>query len=64
MLRPAVVNTVTLGRVSVMTAAVIGTGGLGTVIARELASGGETLRLKRHQSSQNVQRRGADCPAT
>ncbi len=31
--------------VSVMTTAVIGTGGLGSVIARELASGGETLRL-------------------
>ena len=28
-----------------MTTAVIGTGGLGSVIARELASGGETLRL-------------------
>ena len=28
-----------------MTTAVIGTGGLGSVIARQLASGGETLRL-------------------
>jgi 8-hydroxy-5-deazaflavin:NADPH oxidoreductase len=28
-----------------MTTASIGTGGLGSVIARELASGGETLRL-------------------
>jgi 8-hydroxy-5-deazaflavin:NADPH oxidoreductase len=28
-----------------MTAAIIGTGGLGSVIARQLASGGETLRL-------------------
>ena len=28
-----------------MTTAVIGTGGIGSVIARELASGGETLRL-------------------
>jgi 8-hydroxy-5-deazaflavin:NADPH oxidoreductase len=28
-----------------MTTAIIGTGGLGSVIARELASGGETLRL-------------------
>ena len=28
-----------------MTTAVIGTGGLGSVIARELAAGGETLRL-------------------
>jgi predicted dinucleotide-binding enzyme len=31
--------------VSVMTTAVIGTGGIGSVIARQLASGGETLRL-------------------
>jgi predicted dinucleotide-binding enzyme len=31
--------------VSVMTTAVIGTGGLGSVIAHQLASGGETLRL-------------------
>jgi predicted dinucleotide-binding enzyme len=31
--------------VSVMTTAIIGTGGLGSVIARQLASGGETLRL-------------------
>jgi 8-hydroxy-5-deazaflavin:NADPH oxidoreductase len=31
--------------VSVMTTAVIGTGGIGSVIARRLASGGETLRL-------------------
>jgi len=45
MLRPAVVSTVTLEEVSVMTTAVIGTGGIGSVIARELASGGETLRL-------------------
>ena len=28
-----------------MTTAVIGTGGIGSVIAHELASGGETLRL-------------------
>jgi predicted dinucleotide-binding enzyme len=28
-----------------MTTAVIGTGGIGSAIARELASGGETLRL-------------------
>ncbi|MGO9889435.1 MAG: NAD(P)-binding domain-containing protein [Solirubrobacteraceae bacterium] len=28
-----------------MTTAVIGAGGIGSVIARELASGGETLRL-------------------
>ena len=28
-----------------MTTAIIGTGGIGSVIARELASGGETLRL-------------------
>ena len=31
--------------VSVMTTAVIGTGGIGSAIARRLASGGETLRL-------------------
>ena len=34
-----------------MTTAIIGTGGLGSVIARQLASGGETLRL----SSADVQ---------
>ncbi len=34
-----------------MTTAIIGTGGLGSVIARQLASGGETLRL----SSANVE---------
>jgi predicted dinucleotide-binding enzyme len=28
-----------------MSTAIIGTGGLGSVIARQLASGGETLRL-------------------
>ena len=28
-----------------MTTAIIGTGGIGTVIARQLASAGETLRL-------------------
>jgi hypothetical protein len=33
------------GEVSVRTTAVIGTGGIRSVIARELASGGETLRL-------------------
>src|SRR5450432_1173722 len=32
-------------RVRVMTTAIIGTGGLGSVIARRLASGGEALRL-------------------
>jgi len=31
-----------------VTTAVIGTGGLGSVIARQLASGGETLRLSSH----------------
>jgi len=31
-----------------VTTAIIGTGGLGTVIARQLASGGETLRLSSH----------------
>jgi 8-hydroxy-5-deazaflavin:NADPH oxidoreductase len=37
-------STVTLGG-SVMTTAIIGTGGIGSAIARQLASGGETLRL-------------------
>jgi ketopantoate reductase len=32
-----------------MTTTIIGTGGLGSVIARQLASGGETLRLQRRQ---------------
>jgi 8-hydroxy-5-deazaflavin:NADPH oxidoreductase len=32
-------------KAEVMTTAIIGTGGLGSVIARQLASGGETLRL-------------------
>ena len=36
-----------------MTTAIIGTGGLGSVIARQLASGGETLRL----SSANIMSR-------
>jgi 8-hydroxy-5-deazaflavin:NADPH oxidoreductase len=36
------VNAETLGE---MTTAIIGTGGIGSAIARELASGGETLRL-------------------
>jgi 8-hydroxy-5-deazaflavin:NADPH oxidoreductase len=31
--------------VSVMTTAIVGTGGVGSVVARLLASGGETLRL-------------------
>ena len=31
-----------------MTTAIIGTGGLGSVIARQLAAGGETLRLSSH----------------
>jgi predicted dinucleotide-binding enzyme len=37
-----------------MTSAVIGTGGIGSVIARQLASGGETLRLSSadHKSAQ------------
>jgi ketopantoate reductase len=30
-----------------MTTAIIGTGGLGSAIARQLASGGESLRLSR-----------------
>jgi predicted dinucleotide-binding enzyme len=39
-----------------MTTAVIGTGGLGSVIARELASGGETLRLSSadHESARTL----------
>jgi 8-hydroxy-5-deazaflavin:NADPH oxidoreductase len=45
MLRTAVLTTVTLREVRFMTIAIIGTGGLGSVIARHLASGGETLRL-------------------
>jgi 8-hydroxy-5-deazaflavin:NADPH oxidoreductase len=36
---------VRLRRVPVMTAAIIGTGRIGSAIARQLASGGETLRL-------------------
>ncbi len=38
-------NTVTLRKVAFMTTAIIGTGGIGSAIARHLASGGETLRL-------------------
>ena len=34
-----------------MTTAIIGTGGIGSVIARELASGGETLRLSSAEPS-------------
>ena len=34
-----------LRRFSVITTTIIGTGGIGSVIARQLASGGETLRL-------------------
>jgi 8-hydroxy-5-deazaflavin:NADPH oxidoreductase len=39
-----------------MTTAIIGTGGLGSVIARQLASGGETLRLSsaNHESAQTL----------
>ena len=39
-----------------MTAAIIGTGGLGSVIARQLAAGGETLRLGSadHESARTV----------
>jgi 8-hydroxy-5-deazaflavin:NADPH oxidoreductase len=39
-----------------MTTAVIGTGGIGSVIARELASGGETLRLSSadHESARRL----------
>ncbi len=39
-----------------MTTAIIGTGGIGSVIARQLASGGETLRLSSadHESAQTL----------
>jgi 8-hydroxy-5-deazaflavin:NADPH oxidoreductase len=39
-----------------MTAAIIGTGGIGSVIARQLASGGETLRLSSadHESARTL----------
>jgi 8-hydroxy-5-deazaflavin:NADPH oxidoreductase len=39
-----------------MTTAIIGTGGIGTVIARQLASGGETLRLSSadHESARRL----------
>jgi hypothetical protein len=40
-----IVSTVTAEEVSVMTTAIIGTGGLGSVIARLLGAGGEALRL-------------------
>jgi 3-hydroxyisobutyrate dehydrogenase-like beta-hydroxyacid dehydrogenase len=36
-----------------MTTAIIGTGGLGSVIARQLAAGGETLRLSRPTMSRH-----------
>jgi hypothetical protein len=39
-----------------MTTAIIGTGGIGSVIARELASGGETLRLASADAQGNVSR--------
>jgi predicted dinucleotide-binding enzyme len=41
-----------------MTTAIIGTGGIGSVIARELASGGETLRLASADNRDALQ--GAD----
>ena len=39
-----------------MTTAIIGTGGIGSVIARQLASGGETLRLSSadHESARTL----------
>jgi predicted dinucleotide-binding enzyme len=42
--------------VSTMTTAIIGTGGIGSVIARQLASGGETLRLSSadHESARTL----------
>ena len=36
-----------------MTTAIIGTGGIGSVIARQLASGGETLRLSSADQSRH-----------
>jgi 8-hydroxy-5-deazaflavin:NADPH oxidoreductase len=45
--------------VSVMTTAIIGTGGLGSVIARLLASGGEALRLS-SADKESAQRLAAD----
>jgi 8-hydroxy-5-deazaflavin:NADPH oxidoreductase len=39
------VNAEPIAELSVMTTAIIGTGGIGSAIARELGSGGETLRL-------------------
>jgi len=41
-----------------MTTAIIGTGGIGSVIARQLASGGETLRLASadHESARTLGR--------
>ena len=36
-----------------MTTAIIGTGGIGSVIARQLASGGETLRLSSADNGQH-----------
>ena len=49
-----------------MTTAIIGTGGLGSVIARQLASGGETLRLSsaNHESAQRWLQRSAQLPSS
>ena len=41
----AALTTVTKRRFSVMTTAIIGTGGIGSAISRLLASGGESVRL-------------------
>ena len=42
-----------------MTTAIVGTGGLGSVIARQLSSGGETLRLS-SANNQSARRLGAE----
>jgi predicted dinucleotide-binding enzyme len=39
------ISNATLRRFSLMTTAIIGTGGIGSAIARQIASGGQTLRL-------------------
>ena len=46
-----------------MTTAIIGTGGLGSVIARQLASGGENLRLSSADTGSRLERWLADRPA-
>ena len=46
-----------------MTTAIIGTGGLGLVIARQLASGGESLRLSSAQLGRAGPVRQRNCSA-